>query len=98
MVRNTSMQPCGGCDRPIRPGDEVTWAIVGEFPVGYCQDCRPPAATVVTDNRPADAVDCKPCAGRGGFASGLDCRTCEGRGWLPADITAPKWRYLKGTK
>jgi len=39
---------------------------------------------------------CKPCAGRGGFASGLDCRSCGGSGSTPEGATTPVWDYADG--
>jgi hypothetical protein len=41
------------------------------------------------------AGSCKPCGGRGGYASGLACRTCEGSGNAPE--VAPRWRLFGKT-
>jgi hypothetical protein len=43
-------------------------------------------------NAAAAANPCRPCGGKGGFASGLVCRTCKGSCIAPG--VAPKWRYV----
>jgi hypothetical protein len=55
-------------------------------PITESPDCQPPERAGLGDAQP-----CRPCDGRGGFASGLECRTCEGTGWSMG--VAPKWRY-----
>lgn len=39
--------------------------------------------------------NCKPCDGRGGFASGLLCRTCEGSGSVTLGQRVARWAYPK---